>query len=214
MDCPPQISHPSATADLEFRPWSLSPADLGLVQEASADDLIPIETASADFSRAAATRFIERQWRLAADRTGYPMVIVRRGDNTPLGSIGLWLKDIGEGRASLGYWVVRSARGHGVAAHALAAVATWALEDLRIPRLQLCVEPWNRASIRTAEKAGFECEGVLRSWQQVGDRRRDMLMYARLGPGTHPEPDRARTGRTPMVARGSWPVPAHRDGGR
>ena len=189
MDAAPQIPHPRAAAEVALRPWSLSAADLELVGEAFADDLIPLTTVSVTCSRtAAATRFVERQWQLAADRTGYPMVIVRRRDNTPVGSIGLWLKDIDEGRASLGYWVVGSARGHGVAAHALAAMATWALEELHIPRLQLYVEPWNRASIRTAEKAGFECEGLLRSWQQVGDRRRDMLMYARLA--TEPSPRR------------------------
>lgn len=194
MDYPLQIPHLRAGGDLELRPWSLSTADLGLVQEASTDDLIPMNTVSATFSREAATRFIERQWRLAADRTGYPMVIVRRRDNTSLGSIGLWLKDIDEGRASLGYWVVRCARGHGVAAHALAAVATWALEELHIPRLELYVEPWNRASIRTAERAGFECEGLLRSWQKIGDRRRDMFMYARLATETLAEADRDYTG--------------------
>lgn len=184
MDCPLQVPHLSAAADLELRPWSLSAADLELVQEAFADDLIPLNTVSATSSREAATRFVERQWQRAAARIGYPMVIVRRRDHTPVGSIGLWLKDIDEGRASIGYWVVRSARGHGIATHALAAVATWALEELSIPRLQLYVEPWNRASIRTAERAGFECEGLLRSWQKVGDRRRDMFMYARLATGT------------------------------
>lgn len=191
MEDLPQIPHLRATADLELRPWSLSAADLELVREASADDLIPMNTSSATFSLEAATRFIERQRRRAADRTGYPMVIVRRRDNTSLGSIGLWLQDLDEGRASLGYWVVRSARGHGVAAHALTAMATWALEELHIPRLQLYVEPWNRASIRTAERAGFVCEGLLGSWQKVGDRRRDMFMYARLATGSPTETDRA-----------------------
>jgi RimJ/RimL family protein N-acetyltransferase len=92
------------------------------------------------------------------------------------------LKDLNEGRASLGYWVVRSARGQGVAAEGLGAVAAWALGDLRIPRLQLYVEPWNAASRRTAERVGFRSEGLLRSWQQVGEQRRDMIMYSI--PGT------------------------------
>jgi RimJ/RimL family protein N-acetyltransferase len=44
------------------------------------------------------------------------------------------------------------------------------------------VEPWNTASLRTAERAGFTREGLLRSWQRVGEQRRDMYTYARLGP--------------------------------
>ena len=77
--------------------------------------------------------------------------------------------------------MARSARGHGIATAALRAVTEWGLSALRIPRLQLCVEPWNAASIRTAEQAGYQREGLLRSWQQVGDERRDMFMYSELG---------------------------------
>ena len=97
-----------------------------------------------------------------------------------MGTIGLWLKERGEGRATLGYWLARSARGQGIAAEALRAVVHWAFGDLRIPRLQLYVEPWNTASQRTAERVGFQREGLLRSWQQVGDERRDMIMYSLL----------------------------------
>ena len=44
------------------------------------------------------------------------------------------------------------------------------------------VEPWNEGSWRAAERAGFVREGLLRSWQRVGDERRDMYMYGFL-PG-------------------------------
>ncbi|MEU9321987.1 GNAT family protein [Streptomyces sp. NPDC048295] len=60
------------------------------------------------------------------------------------------------------------------------AVSDWALSELRIPRLELYVEPWNTGSLRTAERAGFQREGLLRSWQQVGADRRDMFMYSLL----------------------------------
>ncbi len=55
-----------------------------------------------------------------------------------------------------------------------------------IPRLELYVEPWNLASIRTAEMSGFKREGLLRSWQEVGDERKDMYMYARLAADPRP----------------------------
>ncbi|WP_376773462.1 GNAT family N-acetyltransferase [Nonomuraea endophytica] len=76
--------------------------------------------------------------------------------------------------------MVGSARGRGVAAQALRVVAVWALGDLHIPRLQLFVEPWNAASRRTAERVGFRREGLLRGWQQLGEERRDMIMYSML----------------------------------
>ncbi|MCX5388626.1 GNAT family N-acetyltransferase [Streptomyces sp. NBC_00094] len=119
------------------------------------------------------------QWDRATSGAGYPFVIVD-AEGRPVGNVGLWLRDSAQGRAALGYWVVRSARGQGAAATALRAVAGWALRELRIPRLELYVEPWNTASVRTAERAGFQREGLLRSWQQVGPERRDMFMYSLL----------------------------------
>jgi RimJ/RimL family protein N-acetyltransferase len=71
-------------------------------------------------------------------------------------------------------------RGHGYAAQALAGLARWARSDLRIPRLELYIEKWNIASVRTAERAGFEREGLLRSWQTVVGVRRDKWMYSSI----------------------------------
>ncbi|WP_405670334.1 MULTISPECIES: GNAT family N-acetyltransferase [unclassified Streptomyces] len=67
-----------------------------------------------------------------------------------------------------------------MAVASVSAVADWALRELRIPRLELYVEPWNTGSVRTAERAGFQREGLLRGWQQVGAHRRDMFMYSLL----------------------------------
>lgn len=171
---------PRLVADgLLLRPWELG--DLPLVREASDDDYIPLVTTIPPlWSDEAGEAFVRRQWERAGSGSGYPFVIVRLADEQPLGSIGLWLEDLTEGRASTGYWLARSARGRGVAATALRTVARWAIDELRIPRLQLHVEPWNAASVRTAERTGFQREGLLRSWQQVGTQRRDMLMYSLL----------------------------------
>jgi RimJ/RimL family protein N-acetyltransferase len=49
-----------------------------------------------------------------------------------------------------------------------------------VVRLELYVEPWNVGSIRTAERAGFVREGLLRKAERVGVERRDMFVYGRL----------------------------------
>ncbi|MBC9714736.1 GNAT family N-acetyltransferase [Streptomyces sp. TRM66268-LWL] len=178
MEQPLDVPELAAGGGFTLRPWRL--ADLPLVREASEDDHIPlITTVPSPYSEPAGIAFIERQWSRATTRAGYTFVIVT-SDGRPVGQVGLWLKDLDEGRASLGYWVVKSARGQGAAAAAVDAVVGWALRDLRIPRLELWVEPWNTASVRTAERSGFQREGLLRGWQQVGNERRDMFMYARL----------------------------------
>ncbi|MEV7188772.1 GNAT family N-acetyltransferase [Kitasatospora sp. NPDC093102] len=180
MATPLDVPRLAAGDRFVLRPWELG--DLPLVREASGDDYIPlITTVPSTYSQAAGEAFIRRQWERASTGSGYPFVIVRIEDGRPLGMVGLWLRDRGEGRASLGYWLAGSARGQGIAAEALRAVACWALGELQVPRLQLHVEPWNTASQRTAERVGFQREGLLRSWQQVGEERRDMIMYSMLG---------------------------------
>jgi [ribosomal protein S5]-alanine N-acetyltransferase len=162
-----------------LRPWRM--ADLDLVREASLDPVIPlVTTVPAVYSKEAGTAFVERQWGRPVSGAGWPFVIVRACDGRAVGTVGLW-PDRHE-RASLGYWVVRSARERGAALAGLRAVTDWALDELGLARLELYVEPWNAGSIRTAERAGYRREGLLRSWQKVGDERREMFMYALL-PG-------------------------------
>jgi [ribosomal protein S5]-alanine N-acetyltransferase len=162
-----------------LRPFTL--ADVDLIREASSDPHIPlITTVPATFAEEEGRRFIERQWSRAEQGTGYSFAIADAGTGRGVGQVGLWLKNVGDGRASIGYWVVSAARGRQAAAFAVRAVVRWAHHELQIPRLELYVEPWNTASIRTAEKAGFRREGLLRSWQEVGGDRKDMFMYARL----------------------------------
>jgi ribosomal-protein-alanine N-acetyltransferase len=172
----PRLTHPPVV----LRPYRL--ADLNLVQRASADPLIPsITSVPRDYTKDAGREFIERQNRRALDGDGFSFVIAE--DNDPdqgLGSIGLWLHEIESGRASIGYWLIEPARGHGLAGHALKALSTFALGDLGIPRLHLFVEPWNVASARTAEAAGFTREATLRGWERIDGEQRDADCFALL----------------------------------
>ena len=168
-----------------------------MVREASADPYIPlITTVPAVFTAGEGRRFIERQWGRAERGTGYSFAIADAETGRAVGQAGLWLKDVAEGRASVGYWVAGSARGRGAAACAVRALARWAHEELRIARVELHVEPWNAASIKAAETAGFRREGLLRGWQEIGGERRDLLLYARL------DGDLVRTGHGTFLAGG------------
>ncbi|GGY85471.1 GNAT family N-acetyltransferase [Streptomyces nitrosporeus] len=175
------LTVPSLTAGTAFvlRPWELS--DLPLVREASEDAYIPlITTIPSPYSDEAAQVYVRRQWEQAATGSGYPFVIARVRDRRPVGSIGLWLKDAAEGRATVGYWTAAPGRRQGATGAALRTVTAWALHELRLARLHMLIEPWNDASVRTAESAGYRREGLLRGWQRIGGVRRDMLMYSRL----------------------------------
>ncbi|MFG3039699.1 GNAT family N-acetyltransferase [Streptomyces sp. NPDC048330] len=178
MDRDLQVPELAAERGFTLRPWRLS--DLPLVREASEDPYIPtITTVPTPYSDPAGVAFVERQWGRAAVGTGYPFVLVAP-DGRPVGNAGLWTRP-DPGLASVGYWVVASARGRGAALSALRAVAGWALRDLGLTRLELQVEPWNTASVRTAERAGFRREGLLRDGLRIGTGMRDVLRYAYPG---------------------------------
>lgn len=83
-------------------------------------------------------------------------------------------------RASVGYWVVASSRGAGIAGRALKVLAAWAFADLGFERLELFVEPLNGGSVKSAESAGFVREGLLRRAELVGRERRDVFAYGLL----------------------------------
>lgn len=48
---------------------------------------------------------------------------------------------------------------------------------------ELFIEPWNSASIRTAERAGYAPSGTRPDYPLAGGERRDMRVYAALRPG-------------------------------
>lgn len=97
-----------------------------------------------------------------------------------MGNIGLWIRELDVGRAQVGYGVAPSERGHSIASDALSALTCFAWMIPSLHRLELYIEPWNSASIRTAERAGCEREGLLRRHQEIAGERCDMFLYAAI----------------------------------
>ena len=157
--------------------------DASLVQSVASDELIPLittVTASGDLDDARA--YIARQHERLASGDGYSFAIAEEATGDVVGQIGLWLRNLSDGRASTGYWVARPFRRRGYVTAAVAAISRWGLSLEDVHRIELYVEPWNEGSWRAAERVGYVREGLLRSWQQVGSERRDMYMYSLL-PG-------------------------------
>jgi RimJ/RimL family protein N-acetyltransferase len=117
-----------------------------------------------------------------AQRQGLTFAIAEAATDRAVGHIGLWLAELPHGRASAGYSVAPGARGRGSAAAALIALTRFAWTVPGLKRVELHIEPWNVASVRTAEHAGYLREGLLRSHQEIGGTRRDMLLYAAIRP--------------------------------
>jgi RimJ/RimL family protein N-acetyltransferase len=166
---------------LLLRPFAIG--DLALVREAAIDpSIVSISSVPHPYSDDAGRGFIRRQHRRASAGDGFSFVIAGDGVDTPaaIGSIGLWLHEIDNGRGSIGYWLLARARGRSLASHALRALVAFAFGELAIPRLHVFVEPSNVASARTAESAGFCREATLRGWERIDGEQRDADCYALL----------------------------------
>jgi RimJ/RimL family protein N-acetyltransferase len=117
-----------------------------------------------------------------AERQRFSFVIADAGSGTAVGAIGLGVEQRSEGRATAGYAVSPLHRGRGIATSALKALTAFAWTIPELHRVELYIEPWNTGSVRVAEAAGYRREGLLRSHQELGGTRRDMLLYAVTRP--------------------------------
>ena len=173
---------PKEMPRLERPPVTLrgfEPRDVPVVISVAGDPLVPLITTVPTSGRVAdAEAFIERQHDRLRTGQGYSFAVADSATDEAVGQIGLSVRDLGAGRTTAGYWVAPAHRRRGYACAALAALTEWAFTLDEVARLQLYVEPWNEGSWRTAERCGYQREGLLRSWELVGTERKDMFMYS------------------------------------
>lgn len=164
-----------------LRPYE--PRDVGMLLDLSTDPYVPkIGTLPAHTDEAGALAYLDRQADRLVNGAGYSFCVADKETGEALGTAGLNLGPIAAGRASAGYSVAPRARGRRVAAQALTALTGFAWTVPGLHRVELYIEPWNVASARTAEIAGYQREGLLRSHQEIGGARVDMVLYATVRP--------------------------------
>ena len=176
--------YPAHVPRLEEAPLVLrefSDVDVPLIEEVATDPLIPlITTVPTEPDAEAARAFVTRQHERLRQAEGYPFAIADLVTNEALGQIGLWLRDLPQGRASIGYWLASRHRGRGVARQALSMLSAWGLSLPGVHRLELAIHPSNKASQRTAEHTGYQREGLVPSWQETDGTRHNMYLYSLL----------------------------------
>jgi RimJ/RimL family protein N-acetyltransferase len=167
---------------VRLRRWALE--DLACVEQAAADPhIVEMTTVPAAYSRAEGRAFVERQWGRPAEGAGLSLAIEDVAVGRAVGALSL-LHRHGQqaGAVGIGYWIVPAARCRGLATRAVALAAAWALREGGAARVEALVEPSNVGSQRVVETAGFQREGLLRSYLQFADRRGDAVVYSLL-PG-------------------------------
>jgi ribosomal-protein-alanine N-acetyltransferase len=169
---------PLADDVVSLRPWLVT--DLATVVEASRDPYIPkVTSVPTPFAKGAGLRWLERQDIRSRSGLGVSLAIAETGSDEAVGAVVLMHR--GRGVHGLGYWLLREARGRGLASRAVALVVDWALAQPAVAELEALVEPWNEASIRVVERAGFWRDRLLSGEVSVSGREADVIRYVRGG---------------------------------
>lgn len=129
----------------------------------------------------------ERMRRYRADvsqGTGVPLFIFIEGGTVLAGGISIGYIRRGVSQSGqIGYWMGARHAGKGLMGEALAALIPHAFGELGLHRLEAACIPDNKRSIGVLEKAGFQREGLLRSYLKIAGEWRDHFLYARINDG-------------------------------
>jgi ribosomal-protein-alanine N-acetyltransferase len=120
-------------------------------------------------ARTSETETPRRSWRLA---------VVRRTDDTLIGSAELQIESPENSRGSMGYLIAPAAQGHGYATEAARALLDFGLTEGGLHRITATCDPANAGSIRVLEKIGMHREGLLRDHFFLRGAWHDRLLYA------------------------------------
>lgn len=103
--------------------------------------------------------------------------------------------------ASIGYWVAKSMAGRGITPTAVALATDYCFRAMRLHRVEICIRPENRPSLRVVEKLGFRYEGLRRRFIHIDGDWRDHFSFALVAEEV-PEGvlRRWREGRAPSAA--------------
>ncbi|MEH1014194.1 GNAT family N-acetyltransferase [Micromonospora sp. CPCC 206060] len=181
---PPQIT----SGDLLLRAWRAEDADA--VERACQDpDIQRWTMVPRPYRHSDAVGFVTRTSPAAwANGTGAPFAVCDATTGELLGSCGLVAMTPTLGTGEVGYWTAPWARGRGITARAVRALARWAFDQLGLRRLLWQAELGNHASRLVALRAGFRIEGRLRLADPSAQGRADGWIGSLL-PGEVPADD-------------------------
>ena len=133
---------------------------------------------------ATARQTVRNKWAGWRAGTEYTFIIRTRDAVEGVGWIDLQPR--GSGRGNVGYGILPGARRKGVATRAVLLASRYAFGTLGWDRLELCAIADNVASTGVAVRAGFQLDGVLRSYgayekhEPLLGQRFDWAIYSRL----------------------------------
>ncbi|WP_159502049.1 GNAT family N-acetyltransferase [Microbacterium sp. 18062] len=116
---------------------------------------------------------------LQQHRDGAGVPFVMEYDGQVAGQLNVW--GIARGSlssATIGYWVAREFAGRDITPISVAMATDVCFTELRLHRMEICIRPENRASLRVVEKLGFRYEGLRRRYIHIDGDWRDHFAFA------------------------------------
>lgn len=111
------------------------------------------------------------------DGAGYPFVM--EYEDQVVGQLNVWGVARGSlASATIGYWVSERFAGLGITPTAVALATDAAFDRFGLHRMEICIRPENRASLRVVEKLGFRYEGLRRRYIHIDGDWRDHYSFA------------------------------------
>jgi RimJ/RimL family protein N-acetyltransferase len=165
-----------ASDGIMLRPWTM--ADLPAFWQACQEDDIarwtgfPF-TATLDEAR----QLLRERIDSFASQRAAAFAVISPTSSELYGSVSLLWIDWAASTAEAAYWLRSAARGNGVATRALRLLSRWALDDLKVQRIQLTADVRNLASHRVAERAGFERKAMRLAARTIHGKAIDEYVY-------------------------------------
>ncbi len=140
--------------------------------------LRPWEATSPDgpvsFDMRTGIRRLLQQYR---DGGGIPLVMEYNGELA--GQLNVW--GIARGSlssATIGYWVGERFAGYEITPTCVALATDLCFREMGLHRMEICIRPENKASLRVVEKLGFRYEGLRRRYIHIAGEWRDHYVFA------------------------------------
>lgn len=168
--------HLRLPATTDFTQWAR-------LRSESRDFLTPWEPlwAPGDLERNSFRNRVRRYQEEVQSGTGYPFFIFRNRDGRLVG--GITLSNVRRGvtqAGTIGYWMGAPHAGQGLMSEAVRLMIGFAFDTLRLHRLEAACIPTNSRSIHLLEKAGFQREGLFRSYLKINGTWQDHLVFSLL----------------------------------
>lgn len=122
--------------------------------------------------------FVQGCIRAWEGKTRFPYMITWKQTAEVIGMIDIRMEGP---KVSVGYVAARTHLGKGYMPEATRVIIAWAFQQPSIYRVYATTGVENTASQRVLEKAGMQCEGILRKYilhPNISDTPRDSYMYA------------------------------------